>query len=379
MDIVPLYLLELLLLVAFLLLSIKMRRLGMLCAMQKEQQREEVRPHVAIIVAVRGQMQDLSETLPLYLQQSYEGAYEVIVVNERDNDGFTDFIERLEAQHTNLIHTSVPTSARDVSLRRLSYTLGVRATDAEWVVFTHADVKPNSALWLDALMRSCTPEVDAVVPFARYTDAETNERYAFFRLWQQLLWMPHALSHKPYRSDESCLCYRREHFISHNGFAQSANLKGGEHTLLVNHHVQKGRCAVNLLPEATVCEEIPTQHQWHVMRMFFTDTQHHMKRGLLYQTHYVLQAITPLMFVLYSLGLIAYHAANTYVSLPMAVLLLACIVFRTNIIVRTAKLFDVHLSAFAVPFMELLIPVCDASAWLRWKCADKKTFRKKFV
>lgn len=379
METAPFLLLELCLWIASILTAIHFLRLGRIS--KKENIQPPLSQPVSIIITTHEQCDLLRKNLPLILAQDFSAGYEVIVVDMLSTDDTQNYLERMEEDYPYLHHTSIPSTARDISMHRLALTLGVRSACYEWLVFTNADCQPSGSGWLSALTSHCTETVDAVLGFTRYADVKGWNacRCQFFRLWQQMLWLPCARHHAPYRADGSCLCYRKSIFLNHHGFASHANLIAGAETLMVNQNIRKKRCSINVHPEAITIQEIPQKRFWSQERLFFMETREHMRHFFLYRIWYAMNACTPVLYTLCTLALCIYFIPNPYVLIPLVLFWIIQHVCSIVCFNYTARQMGVSPFIFSFPWMLHRIPCWDIQAWLAHRFTKKQTFRKKFV
>lgn len=364
-------------------LLIRFARLKKIAQRQSQEASPTAAPSVSVIIAAHDQALALEENLPLFLQQEYPGEFEVIVVDIHSTDETADVLERLENEYPALSHTNVPASARDISLERLAVMLGMRASAGEWLVLSNAQYKPLSNNWLSSLMSQAKEDVDVILG---YTSEERIQSMGasfgqFMQLWEQMLWMPHALRHLPYRADEGLTAIRRETFIGKSIFAESANLVGSVHTLLVNQNAEKGRVAVSVQPESQLCLTPTRLHSYWQRNVFFMQERRTLHEVCLYRLHYALQVLVPRLFgwsCVAMAALLGFAIEPLLALAPLSVFLIMALV-RHRIYRLTAKRLDVRTSSIAYWLYEALIPYIDTAAWLTWRFSKKRTFRKKFV
>lgn len=381
MELAPLYLAFLLLWLMALGHAFHYGRLGRL---SKRQEKEPLRtdvPPCTIVITCHNQAPQLRDNLPALLAQDYPADYEVIVIDMLSTDETKEVLESLERENPHLHLGHCPATARDISLHRLALTLGIRAAEHEWVVMTQADCRVSGSQWLLALMQPCTEERDAVLGTMVYAEDGTwrGRRRQFFHLWQQTMWLPWACHARPYRADGACLCYRKSRFMNHQGFAESALLEGGAETLLVNRHVGRGRCAVNVRPASIVSQELPPRHRWRQDRVFFMAARSYMRQGWLYRLWYASNALSQMLFTLTAIVMAALLWKNPYVTGAVAVMWLSVAVVQWVMLGRSARQLGVRPFGLLLPWFVHRPLAWDTAAWLRLKASDKKTFRRKFV
>lgn len=336
---------------------------------------------VTIVILAQDQEQDLRNNLTDILSQDYCTEYYVSVVDIHSSDGTLSFLESMEERYHNLSHSSIPASARDISLQRLAITLGMRSAFTDWVIVAEAGCRPRSSHWLSAFMGQCTEEKDGVLGFAIRQGAGSgwqSYRSSYFRLWQQLLWLPFAISSVPPRADDCFFAYRRDRFLSHGGFASDANLLCGTASLLFNRNVLPGRCGASLSIEATLDGRDLTSHAWYRDRVYFMETLHQSRHVFLYRSLYFLHAALPWLLAFCSAWLLSSVPNPWGIVAGVLILLLPMMVYSFTHF-AACRYYGIRQLLMLCPVFHLMIPFWDLSAWLGWRFAKKNTFRKKFI
>ena len=143
-------------------------------------------PSVAVVIVAQEEADKLQKHLPLFLEQYYPSEYQVVVVDIHSSDGTLKLLEEMEAIYPHLSHTSIPASARDISMQRLAMTLGMKTACTEWVIFTQADCFPETKEWLANFMNTDLQGKDAIIGFTKYAQCNSwlMRKRQFFRLWQ---------------------------------------------------------------------------------------------------------------------------------------------------------------------------------------------------
>ncbi len=375
--------------------SISYRKLRRLIVKQKNRSIQTNNlPSVSIVIPTHNQSQELQNLLPLLLEQQYPNDFEIIVADMHSDDETMSMLEKMEEEYSNLHHTICPSTAKDISMDRLALTLGIRAANSEWLVFTQADCTPPSPFWLTHLTQACQSDADAVLGMSALKNPSgySAKKCQFFQLWQQMKYLPHAVTHTPYRVDNSCLCYRKSLFLKNQGFASSYDLTVGAENILVNHNIVPKRCKVNVHPEAIMYRECTPEYLWEQEQTLFMETRQHLRHTWAYKMKYAMDVLSNLIFqlaviasiVAFSLlpqqkiwtniPLITWHLIPILVSMWLILT-----VTRQCIFHRTTSQLGISSLTFSMPFFINLIPLWDICAWLKWRVTNKKTFRKKFL
>ena len=121
----------------------------------------------SVIMAVYDNARELEENLPVFLTQSYESGYEVIVVDESSTDNTEDVLKLQKNDHPHLYSTFLPKPNRNILRRRLALTLGVKAAKNEWVILTDIHSRPPSEEWLKEVAECIGDSTEAMIGYYR--------------------------------------------------------------------------------------------------------------------------------------------------------------------------------------------------------------------
>jgi len=338
-------------------------------------------PSVAVVIVAQEEAEELRKHLPVFLKQKYPAEYQVIVVDIHSTDDTLKLLEKLEEEYPQLAHSCIPPSARDISKQRLAMMLGMKTACTEWVVFTKADCCPAGEDWLAHFMLAAGRGKEAVIGMTKYAqcDGLLMRKRQFLRLWKQMLWIPFAESHHPYRADDTLLAYRKEFFFSHHGFESDSKRLVGASALLVNRNISNGQCAVSVSPKAVLIQDCPLPHTWLQERVFDVDIFCHAVHKYLYGAWFTVMMLVPLMYTI-STVVTCILWRESYILTGVAVALwLSVGVFRDLKFNQTARQFDMKAFRLLLPYMCAAVPVWEIQAWVKWRLTSKKAFRKKFV
>ena len=215
-------------------------------------------PPVSVIVYSQADGHNLRTLLPQILGQDYPSPFEVIVVNDESSDNTETIVNELELKHPNLYMTFAPERARNLSRRKLSITLGIKAARYDALLHTCGNCRVESPLWMRAMMRHFAAGKEVVIGYAEPTGedlADTDRRprrRAFDFMWQAVRGLSSAIAGRPFMGTGYNLAYSRRLFFSHKGFSRTLNLNYGDDDIFIREIATRANTAVELSAEARV-------------------------------------------------------------------------------------------------------------------------------
>lgn len=105
----------------------------------------------SIMMTVYDQAPDLRENLPVYLTQTYEPGYEVIVIDETSTDDTSDVLKLLKKDYPHLYTTFLPKPNRLIVRRKLAISIGAKAAKNEWLIIVNIHNRPQAPDVLQAI------------------------------------------------------------------------------------------------------------------------------------------------------------------------------------------------------------------------------------
>lgn len=234
-------------------------------------------PDVSVIVYANNNGDSIEELLNDIFGQDYPAETEIIVVTDGSFDETERIVGRMQLAHTNLYLTFTPENSRNLSRRKLSVTLGVKAARFDTVVLTTANSRIRSDKWLRHMARHFIAGKQVVTGYAAYDpDDDTEGAFrsrAFDTVWEAVGWLsPGILSH-PRRGIASNLAYTRQIFFDNKGFSRSLNLNYGDDDIFISEIATADNSVVEIATDAqvTVNDSDPAQmHRINKMRREFT-------------------------------------------------------------------------------------------------------------
>lgn len=193
---------------------------------------------VSIIVPARNEEDNIANCLSALVSQEYpEDKYEIIVVDDRSEDGTPEVVSSFIAQHNNIRLIRVTDPPPEISPRKNALNLGVKNSSGEIVFSTDADCRPKPT-WIPGMIRHFDQDVGLVAGFSPI-ERDQNES----PLWEKLLSLDSlalaSLSAGGIGLGIGLICpgrnlaYRREVYEQIGGFGKTGRVVSGDYTLLL--------------------------------------------------------------------------------------------------------------------------------------------------
>ena len=132
----------------------------------------------SIVIVAHDQAAQLEQNLPLFLQLEQGEEIEVVVVDDASTDNTTDVLKALKEQYKQLYTTFMPSSVRNPSRLQLAFSIGVKATHGQRIVFADIDRPPVNSAWLSNMEDD---EHEVVLLYNRDTTKNEPVRYQYYQ------------------------------------------------------------------------------------------------------------------------------------------------------------------------------------------------------
>ena len=346
--------------------------LALLVAFYRKPRRFEATPTgVSVIVCAHDEEHNLRELVPLLLQQDYPD-FEVIVVEDRSNDGTYDYLREMVPVHVRLKMVRVESTPAHIHGKKFALTLGIRAARYEWVLLTDADCRPASTQWVREMSRGMAGDTQFVLGYSPY-QVEPGLLNAFVRfesLITALQYLGFAQLGKPYMGVGRNLAYRKSFFIDKKGF-KHLDITGGDDDLYVNEHARKDTTAVIIGSQSLMWSR--AKKTW---RDWFTQKLRHLSVGRFYQRQdrFLLGSVTISWILTWLLAVPALLLSGPWLWWLIDALLLrwVLLIWLTH---DASRKLGAPFESWKTPFLDILYaiyylvlgPVAARSKKVRWK------------
>ncbi len=235
-------------------------------------------PPVSVIVCAHDEENNLKELIPILLSQEYH-EFEVIVVEDRCNDGTYDYLLEAVKHDPRLRMVRVTHLPQHINGKKFALTLGIKAAAFEWVLLTDADCRPGPK-WIASMGALFQDKNQIVIGYSPYEKHRgyLNSFIRFESLVTGIQFIGWALLGKPYMGVGRNLGYRKELFLSNKGFNKHLGVTGGDDDLFVNEHATKSNVGV-CVGRDSLTPSIPKK-TW---QQFFRQKIRHLSVGTRYR------------------------------------------------------------------------------------------------
>lgn len=235
-----------------------------------EQQQEQELPPVSVVIYADTEASNIRRVVPQLFSQEYGGMMEVVVITDEGNEIAADVVRELQITYRELYMTFTPGQSRNLSRRKLSLTIGVKAAHHECVILITGCCVINSPLWLRSMARHFSEGAEVVIGYATLLDLKGEDHLrgsrcrAFDRAFVAARWLSSAIAGKPTRGCGYNLGYTKRLFFNHKGFANSLGLFAGDDDVFVNELVSDAQYALEISPESIIeiYDYNPVHHQY---------------------------------------------------------------------------------------------------------------------
>lgn len=320
-------------------------------AFTSDHHRSQIRPvtaPVSLVICAHDEEANLRTLIPLLLQQQHP-LFEIIVVDDRSNDGTYDYLLNLTNNEQRVRLVRVTNLPPHVNGKKYALTLGIRAAKFELILLTDADCRPASYHWMSTMVSHLVDQKSIVIGFSPYLHKPglLNSFIRFETLLTAIQYMGLALLGRPYMGVGRNLSYRKTLFLESKGFNDHLDVTGGDDDLFVNQHAAGDNVAVALGTDS-LTRSVPKE-TW---REFFVQKLRHLSVGRRYRggDRFLLGSFT-LSWIL------SWGSPLTLLSFDSGTILLATAFFVRWLLM--IWLFNAASKKLGEPFEMWKVPVLD--------------------
>lgn len=235
---------------------------------------------VTVIVAAHNEKANLKKLIPALCSQSYPN-YDVMIINDRSNDGTRALLEEMMEKFPKLRTVTVKYTPEHVTSKKYALTLGIKVAKNDVLLLTDADCIPKSENWIELMTKPVREDNKTfALGFSQYEHKKglLNQWIQFETLWTGLQYISFALWKAPFMGVGRNLCYRRSFFMEKKAFKGLWHINGGDDDLFVNQYATGKNTAVVVNPDSVTISAPKTT--W---KSYFTQKKRHFHAGKYYK------------------------------------------------------------------------------------------------
>lgn len=329
-------------------------------------------PPVSVIICAKNEANNLRKFLPSILNQKYKD-FEVVVVNDCSEDETELVLAELKLEFPHLYYTNIPLDRKFSHGKKLAVSLGIKAAKHEHMVFTDADCKAESNLWLQEMMEGFTnPSKEIVLGFGGYEKRKgfTNLLVRYDTFLAAIQYLGYALSGKPYMGVGRNLAYKKSLFNKNNGLQSHMHIASGDDDLFISETANKKNTAVVIHPEAHTTSVPPVSlRKWKDQKSRHLTTATHHKKSI--QFSLLLEICSRLILLSVGIYLIL---INTFVIIA-ALAIASKFTIQLLLWRKSAKQLDQGKLYWSVLIFDWLHPIMLLWAYLANTRRNKKQWK----
>lgn len=326
---------------------------------------------ISVIVCAHDEEQNLRELVPALLNQQHP-EFEVIIVNDRSNDGTFDWLLDETKKEPRLKMVNIDSAPAHVNGKKFAITLGIKAAKYDWILLTDADCRPNNEQWIRSVSERCNEDKNFVLGYSAYEKRPgfLNLFIRFETLLTAIQYIGFALAGNPYMGVGRNLAYRKSVFLENKGFNNFLSVTGGDDDLFVNQHATAKNTAIALGDDALVYSFPKT-----TLKEFYRQKVRHLSVGKKYRVKHKF-----LLALFFMTHLITWFAGIPLLILSTGIVWVAsALVFRTLLfsitVHQASERFGQKFEWGAVLLLDFLFviyylstaPVAFLTKKIRWK------------
>ena len=339
-------------------------------AKEKRTSTTNITTGVSVIVCAHDEEENLRILVPILLSQNHPN-YEVIIVDDRSNDGTYDFLLKTTSENPKLRMVTVRDLPKHTTGKKFALTMGIKAAKHDWVLLTDADCRPGPN-WIYGMSQQFVNDANIVLGFSAYEKHPglLNSFIRFETFLTAIQYVGFALLGRPYMGVGRNLAYRRKLFLDSKGFNDHLDILGGDDDLFVNQNA-KGSTTGLALGKDVATHSIPKK-TWIE---YYHQKVRHLSVGRRYKIgDRLLLGMFMITWVLWPFTIISlpFLTMNAAVVGGMILLRWVCILVLFGMGSRS---FGVPFEGWKVPFLDFIYafyylvagPIALVTKRVRWK------------
>lgn len=274
----------------------------------KNQKKEDVNIPISVIICAKNEAKNLQEFLPKIINQNYPN-FEIILINDASTDTTLEIMEAFKELHSKIKIVNVKNNEAFWGNKKYALTLGIKTATNKHLLFTDADCKPVSDLWIQQMANQFSNNKSIVLGYGKYKmkSSFVNLLVRFETLLTALQYFTYAKLGSPYMGVGRNLAYTKDNFFKTNGYINHIQLKSGDDDLFIQEAATKSNTTI-AINQDSFTESIPptTFKDWfrqkrrHVSTASYYKFKHKLFLGMFYVTKLTFYSLIIPLFLLTS-------------------------------------------------------------------------------
>ncbi len=225
----------------------------MMFRLMREARKEEAMPpskpvSLSVVAYAFNGTEGLEDYISTILSQSYPD-FELIVVCSSTGTAAADIADYYHKKYPRVGLTFIPPESKNVSRRKLAFTIGIKRAKGDVVLTTTTACLPDSETWLEEMMAPfADPEKQIVLGITKFDYENMPLLKRTYRRFRDLVDIASrtsaALQGKAYRGDGDNMAFRRELFFANKGYARTITLQFGDDDIFLREIATRANVAV---------------------------------------------------------------------------------------------------------------------------------------
>ncbi len=212
-----------------------------------ENSNHELKTPVSVIICARNEANNLLNNLNSILSQDYPN-YEVIVVNDCSFDSSEDILKEFSSKYPDKLKVvNIEEHPRYKTAKKFAVTMGIKASNFDYLLFTDADCMPENNQWIKEIMQGYVfKETEIVLGYSPYIKKRglLNKFIRFETFFTALNYFSFAIKRNAYMGVGRNLSYKKSLFFKGKGFASHMHIPSGDDDLFVNQHANQKNTSI---------------------------------------------------------------------------------------------------------------------------------------
>ena len=305
---------------------------------------------ISVIICAKNEATNLKEFLPSIINQNYSN-FEVVLINDASSDETLEVMNSFKENHQQIKIVNVKNNEAFWGNKKYALTLGIKAAKNEHLLFTDADCKPVSPLWIQKMAQNFSAKKTIVLGFGNYKTTKTfvNLFIRFETLLTAIQYFSYAKLGSPYMGVGRNLGYTKSEFFKTKGFINHIQVRSGDDDLFIQEAATNSNTSICLDEKSFTTSNPPeTLKEWfrqkrrHVSTSSYYKFKHKFFLGLYF--------ISKLVFYFSSIMLLFFM--NWKLITPIIAIYFTGLFLIFGL---SAKRFQEKNIVFFLPFLEIFL------------------------